>query len=693
MRYTGRVNGPVHASLASAKPVPLHPGLGPVLIEVGEVPPGPFAPARFQRDALAAVAAHDVLVSAPTGSGKTWIAQEAIRASLAAGRQAWYTTPLKALSNQKFRQFQRLFGEEAVGLLTGERRMNPRAPLIVGTTEILRNILYGTDGSSGGGAAGGAGGLALIVLDEAHYLGDPERGTAWEEVLLLAPPGARLLLLSASIPNADELAGWLREVRGRPPEVVREDQRPVPLRLLLADARGRLVPPALAGRVRTEERKRGWLIDLVRQLEAGHLLPAILFFPSRRECDAAARELSPLRTAGAEERARALGRWESEYPTLLGHPFRHTLIQSGIAPHHAGHLMGWRLAIEDLLAHGLVRAVAATTTLASGLDVPARTVVLSTLVRNSPEGPVSLSATEFQQMAGRAGRRGRDRIGIVVVPASDRSEASLGLAMADADAEPVHSAFTPSYTQVLNLLARRSLDSALAELHRSFAAYQGFMGGRVRLPRRLPEGEIARAASRARDGLTGLFLLRATVLQTLGYLDGHARLTQEGRWAMRLRHPRLLILGELVRRQQIPATGPRLAAAAAALGTERPPRAGGTRARLAAISHIVEDVTRVEREMGLVPDLVAEEFKPEWHRVRRRIIPSPAERRAEAVEAWARGVEWTRLVTAAESEEGDLQRTILQAAEILMQLEGIPMPALRLLARTTREELLRPPVV
>ncbi len=682
MRYTGRVNMP-------GKPVQLHPGLGPVLIEVGEVPPGPFAPARFQREALAAVAAHDVLVSAPTGSGKTWIAQEAIRASLSAGRQTWYTTPLKALSNQKFRQFQQLFGEESVGLLTGERRINPRAPVIVGTTEILRNILYGTDTAAGGSPAS----LALIVLDEAHYLGDAERGTAWEEVLLLAPHGARLLLLSASIPNADELAGWLGEVRGRAPEVVREDQRPVPLRLLLAGARGRLLPPEAAARLRPEERKRGWLVDLVRQLDAGHLLPAILFFPSRRECDEAARELSPLRTAGAEERARALGRWESEYPTLLGHPFRHTLIQSGIAPHHAGHLMGWRLALEDLLARGLVRAVAATTTLASGLDVPARTVVLSTLVRNSPQGPVSLSATEFQQMAGRAGRRGRDRIGIVVVPASDRSEASLGLAMADADAEPVHSAFAPSYTQVLNLLARRSLDAALAELQRSFAAYQGGMGGRVRLPRRLPEGEIARAASRARDGLTGLFLLHAAVLQTLGYLDSHARLTQEGRWAMRLRHRRLLILAELVRRQQIPATGPRLAAAAAALGTERPPRAGGTRARLAAISHVVEEVTRVEREMGIEPDPVAEEFKTEWHRVRRRIIPSPAERRAEVVETWARGGEWTRLVTAAESEEGDLQRTILQAAEILMQLEGIPMPALRLLARTTREELLRPPVV
>lgn len=663
-------------------PVTLHPGLSPTLIEVGEVPPGPFVPARFQEEALAALAAGDVLVSAPTGSGKTWIAQEAVRAHIAGAGQTWYTTPLKALSNQKFRQFQRLFGEDAVGLLTGERRINPRAPVIVGTTEILRNILYG-----------GTEGIGFIVLDEAHYLGDVERGTAWEEVLMLAPRGARLLLLSASIPNADELAGWLGVVRGRQPRVVYEHERPVPLRLLLADPRGRLMPPALTGRPKREERRAGWLVELLRQLDAGRLLPAILFFPSRRECDQAARDLAPLRQPDAEDRARALGRWESEYPTLMGHPFRHMLIQSGIAPHHAGHLMGWRLAVEDLLARGLIRAVAATTTLASGLDVPARTVVLSTLVRNSPRGPVGLSATEFQQMAGRAGRRGRDRVGVVVIPAADRSEAHLGLALAEAEPEPVESAFAPSYTQVLNVLSRRSLDEALRELDRSFAAYQGLQGRRPRLPRRLPPGVIGEAASQASDALGAGFLLHAAVLQTLGYLDREARLTQAGRWAMRLRHPRLLVLAELVRRGQVPSAGPRLAAFAAALGTERPPRAGGTKARLAALSHVVEEVTRLEHELGLEPDPVAQEFKAEWHRLRRRVMPSPAERRADAAEAWARGAEWMKLVAASDVEEGDLQRTILQAAEILMQLEGLPQPALRLLARETRESMLRPPVV
>ncbi len=664
-----------------AKQVSLHPGLGPVLAEVGEVPSGGFSPARFQWEALGALERGDVLVLAPTGSGKTWIAQEAIQKGLAPGRQIWYTTPLKALSNQKFRQFQGLFGEEAVGLVTGERRINPRAPLIVGTTEILRNILYG------GGEE-----FSLIVLDEAHYLGDAERGTVWEEVLMLAPQHSRLLLLSASLPNVDELAGWLEEVRGRPPRVVREDERPVPLRTLLVDGRGALLPTTLAPKLRPEPRRQGWLVELVRQLEAGGLLPAILFFPSRRECDLAARELSVLRAEGAEERARALGRWESEYPTLLGHSYRHTLIQCGAAPHHAGHLMAWRLAVEEMLSRGLVRAVAATTTLASGLDVPARTVVLSTLVRNSPQGPVELSATEFQQMSGRAGRRGRDRVGIVVVPASDRGEARLGLAMARSDAEPVTSAFTPSYSQVLNMLSRRSLRDALDGLGRSFAAYQGHLGRRPKFPREMPAGAVAREASLADDGLSGSFLLHAAVLQKLGYLDAEARLTGDGRWAARLRHRSNLILAEIVRRGQIPQNGPRLAAIAAALGTERPPREGGRRARLTWLSHLVSEISRLELSFGIEPDPVAGEFRTEWQRTRRRILPSPAERRAEAVETWARGVEWTRLIAQAGAEEGDLQRAILQAAEILMQLEGLQIPALRALARATRETLLRPPI-
>src|SRR3990172_2670953 len=188
-----------------------------ILEDVGSPPPAPFIPAPFQEAALAASRAGDVLVCAPTGSGKTWIAEQAMSEVLAARGTAWYTTPLKALSNQKFHRFGGLYGTEAVGLLTGERKINAQAPIVVATTEILRNALYGTSTVPD-----------LIVLDEAHYLSDPERGTAWEEILMLAPKRSRLLLLSATFPNADVIASWLTEVRGTRPDVIVEQVRPPP---------------------------------------------------------------------------------------------------------------------------------------------------------------------------------------------------------------------------------------------------------------------------------------------------------------------------------------------------------------------------------------------------------------------------------------------------------------------------------
>src|SRR3989449_187549 len=367
--------------MATSRPAPRQPVRRPtsgklraILQDVGTPPPAPFVPAPFQEAALAAVRSGDVLVAAPTGSGKTWIAEQAVSEILAGGGVAWYTTPLKALSNQKFHRFAGLYGAESVGLLTGERRINAQAPVIVATTEILRNALYGDRLTP-----------QLIVLDEAHYLSDRERGTAWEEILLLAPGRSRLLLLSATFPNAEVIASWLAEVRGKRPEGIVERVRPVALR---------------------------------------------------------------------------------------AHAFRSAITDSGIAPHHAGHTTAWRLAVEDLLARGLIRVVCATTTLAAGLDVPARTVALSTLVRNSPDGPVVLSATEFHQMSGRAGRRGKDTIGVVVLPATSRDEAREGLALIDAEPDPVTSSFSPGYVQVLNLLRRSSLEEALRELNRSLAAYE-----------------------------------------------------------------------------------------------------------------------------------------------------------------------------------------------------------------------------
>lgn len=753
--------------MAPTKPVtrqlvrrPTSGKLRAILQDVGTPPPAPFVPAPFQEAALAAVRTGDVLVSAPTGSGKTWIAEQAIGEILASGGTAWYTTPLKALSNQKFHRFVGLYGVESVGLLTGERRVNAQAPVIVATTEILRNALYGNRLIPD-----------LIVLDEAHYLADQERGTAWEEILLLASRRTRFLLLSATFPNADVIAAWLTEVRGRRPEVIAEHTRPVPLRYVLADGRGRLIPPEALGHLPPGGRSSGWLQGLLRELEHYSLLPVILFFPSRRQCDDAARTLAMLRAFGPELRGAALGRWEREFPFLRQHPFRNAVIDSGVAPHHAGHTTAWRLAVEDLLARGLIRVVCATTTLASGLDVPARTVALSTLVRNSPEGPVLLTATEFHQMSGRAGRRGKDTIGVVVLPAVSREEAREGLALIDAEPDPVTSSFTPGYVQVLNLLRQSTLQEALGELNRSLAAferreevkrlrdaiasiapdelaerpcddrlvtrgrYERMRERLTRLERQVVQGqaeseevtslkeEVAAwpcatcpverrclatiEALRARElrrsslrqalhtvesSLADEFTRRAAVLRKLRYLDESYRPTAEGVWAAELRHPRVLMLAEAVRRSLIGGSTAAWAAAGGALATERAPRRGGE-AGLQALAKLARELADLERQHALKPDGTAQQFEPEWDPISRRRIPSPADRRADVAMAWMRGADWNHLVAESEAEEGDLQRIILQAAEVLMQLEGLPFPDVRTAARDARLRLLRPPVV
>jgi len=728
-----------------------------ILEDVGTPPAAPFVPAAFQEAALAAVRTGDVLVCAPTGSGKTWIAEQAMSELLAAGGTAWYTTPLKALSNQKYHRFSGIYGVESVGLLTGERKINGQAPIVVATTEILRNALYGDAMTPN-----------LIVLDEAHYLSDPERGTAWEEILLLAPARSRLLLLSATFPNANSVAAWLEEVRGTKPQIIAEHTRPVPLRYIMSDARGRLIPPDAVGHLQSGNRASSWLPNLMRDLEHYSLLPVILFFPARRQCDEAARDLASLRAFGPELRAAALGRWEREFPYLKQHAFRTALIDSGVAPHHAGHTTAWRLAIEDLLGRGLVRAVCATTTLASGLDVPARTVALSTLVRNSPEGPVVLTATEFHQMSGRAGRRGKDTIGIVVLPAASREEAREGLALIDAEPDPVTSSFTPGYVQVLNLLRRSTLQDALRELNRSLAAFERraevmrlrdaiasippdelverpcddrlFTRGRYermldRLRRLQKQGrssdvEVAalkeeieawpcttcpvedrclatiedlrarehrrsslrQALHKIEGALTDEFNRRASVLKRLGYLDESYRLTAEGMWAAELRHPRALVLSEIVRRSMVGGSTAAWAAVAGALGTERAPYRGGE-AGLSAIGRLVRELADLERQHALDPGEALKQFEPEWDPASRRRIPSPADRRADAVVAWMRGADWSTLLKESQSEEGDLQRIMLQAAEVLMQLEGLPFPDVRAAARDARLRLLRAPVI
>lgn len=251
-RETGKRHPPAPDSLTSRPSrVSQTPEVRKLLEGIGRPPEAPFKPDPFQLEALAALEFEDVLVTAPTGSGKTWIAREEIRRLIAAGKRAWYTSPLKALTNSKYQEFSAEFGAERVGILTGDRKENPDAPLIVGTTEIYRNQLFDALRSSRDVRAD------LVVLDEAHYLADEDRGHVWEEAIILSPPRIRLLLLSATIGNADEFAQWIEGVRGvRCGVVTRPGDRPVPLKaaLLLPDQRllpllneaGRLNPEILA---------------------------------------------------------------------------------------------------------------------------------------------------------------------------------------------------------------------------------------------------------------------------------------------------------------------------------------------------------------------------------------------------------------------------------------------------------------
>jgi superfamily II RNA helicase len=770
-------------------------GVSNFLREVGEAPPAPFAPASFQLAALRALERGDVLVSAPTGSGKTWIAEQEIARFLRRGddsggaspasRRIWYTAPLKALSNQKFRRFQALYGEEAVGLLTGERRVNPHAPVLVATTEILRNALYDVPGEQSP--------PDVVVLDEAHYLADPDRGTAWEEILLLAPPGVRLLLLSATIPNALQLAAWLESVRGRAPEVITLETRPVPLQFLLTDGAGRLLPPD-ARQVRTHRRHPQWLQASVDALRRHDLTPAILFFPSRRECDDAARVLGSHPAPGEEQRAGLLRDWIARVPQLAAHPLLPALRRAGVAPHHAGHLTAWRMCVEELLERGLVRLVCATTTLAAGLDVPARTVLLSTLYRHGPGGPEPLTATEFHQMTGRAGRRGRDRLGIAVIAAETPDEAREGLALSNAAPDPVTSAFSPSDSQVLNLLARSAEPEAEQMLSRSFAAFlraPQIAAARARLEalpadplierpcgdrlatrsrfetllhqlrrarrRKTPaaeevarlgravvempctgcpvverclatlpalaavEGErkeLTRDVERLEGQEVRQFRLRAAVLRDMGYLDAEGHLTAVGRLAVRIRHPRMLVLAESLRTGLFPPDPPALAALCGALGTERIAGPGGpyrraagsrpgalraaaglggsavadrglepVRRALGALRRTIASVNERLRSAGLPGDPIAEEFESTDGG------PPPALRRAAVVGAWAAGGPWDRITAAHHVADGDLQRLVWQAAEILAQLEDLPSGPLSAAARAARGAVLRSPVI
>ncbi|HYF45925.1 MAG TPA: DEAD/DEAH box helicase, partial [Acidimicrobiales bacterium] len=452
----------------------------------------------FQQQAVAAIdRGESVLVAAPTGAGKTVVAEHAVARVLEerSGR-VFYTTPIKALSNQKYGDLVRRHGAEQVGLLTGDNSINGDARVVVMTTEVLRNMIY---------AGRPLDDLRFVVLDEVHYLQDTYRGPVWEEVIIHVPAHVRLVCLSATVSNADELAAWLTEVRG-PTATVIESHRPVELEHLYAVSDGveerlRVVPTLVHERPNPEgpdfdaERLRGrgpggrrrhrWFTpdraELVDLLDDEGLLPTIFFVFSRAGCDDGARYVARTRSrlTTAEERARIAdivdehvqGLTDRDLAALQFGAWRDGL-EAGVAAHHAGMVPPFKEAVEACFVQGLVKVVFATETLALGINMPARSVVISSLSKFTGERHERLTPSQYTQLTGRAGRRGIDDHGTAIVLWSPYVAFSDVATLAASRRFELRSAFRPTYNMAANLVRRHDPETAHRLLSLSFAQFQ-----------------------------------------------------------------------------------------------------------------------------------------------------------------------------------------------------------------------------
>jgi superfamily II RNA helicase len=443
----------------------------------------PFALDKFQLQAVHALEqGRSVVVCAPTGSGKTLIGEYAIHRALRNKGRVFYTTPLKALSNQKFRDFRQEFGEGNVGLLTGDISIDRDAPVVVMTTEIFRNMLYGTRiGEVGTSVAG----VEAVVLDECHYMNDKQRGTVWEESIIYCPPDIQLVALSATVDNSQQLTEWMSKVHG-PTELIYSNYRPVPLDFHFANVKGifplldqqnaKLNPKLKSNRPPKQQRKSEEVPSIpfiVAKLAAEEMLPAIYFIFSRRGCDKAITEVANLNLVSPAESAllkERIDRFLLETPEAARAGQVDPLYR-GIAAHHAGILPAWKVLVEELFSQGLIKVVFATETLAAGINMPARTTVISSLSKRTDQGHRLLTASEFLQMAGRAGRRGKDVVGHVVTAQTRFEGAKEAGYLATSAPDPLVSQFTPSYGMVLNLLQTHTLDEARELVERSFGQF------------------------------------------------------------------------------------------------------------------------------------------------------------------------------------------------------------------------------
>ena len=455
-----------------------------------------------------------LLVAAPTGAGKTVVGEFSAFLALEQGKKCFYTTPIKALSNQKFAEFVGKFGEENVGLLTGDTNINSEAPILVMTTEVLRNMLYAGSSTLTN--------LQSVVMDEVHYLADKFRGAVWEEVLIHLMESVQVISLSATVSNAEEFGEWLGTVRGGT-DVIVSEIRPIPLyqhvlignRLVdLFKEPGKINPELLAleresmRKIKVPRHRRERFDEsenklsrpeIIETLDRQGLLPAITFIFSRAACDAAVKQcvFSGLRLTNTEERklivetaSRLNANLAQEDLDILGYDEWLDALERGIAAHHAGLLPSFKETVEDLFKRGLVKAVFATETLALGINMPAKTVILEKLTKWNGEAHVPITPGEYTQLTGRAGRRGIDIEGNAIVQWSPTIDSAMVAGLASTRTYPLRSSFTPTYNMAINLIHRFGRERARGSLESSFAQFQADRAV-VGLVRQIKKNEVA----------------------------------------------------------------------------------------------------------------------------------------------------------------------------------------------------------
>ncbi len=659
-----------------------------------------FQPDPFQVKAIEMIRRElDCLVTAPTGSGKTWIAEQAIRLMLKNKRKAWYASPLKALSNSKYAEFSELFGHENTGILTGDRKENAEAPVIVGTTEILRNQLYdamhrGVDLETD-----------FVILDEAHFLGDPDRGVVWEETMIYLPARIPLLLLSATIGNAELIADWLKSIRRKRCVVVEEFVRPVPLYPLFLHPSGTLFPLLAPPKDANAQKIRLYpkvakavagskppqlgsghslppMIGVLEVLRKYRLLPAIFFLKSRADCDGAVAMCAGMTADEDPERSRRrkerIDDFTARFPHIAGHRQMKHLTRLAIGAHHSGQLPAWKMLIENLMTEGLLDAVFATSTVAAGVNFPARTIAFLNSDRFNGREFVPLTATEFHQMTGRAGRRGMDNIGFAVVIPGKFMDIPMVARLFQETASDVYSQIRIDFSMTLNLLLSHKPEQIRDLLDRSFAAHHMAAYGKKR--------KFDPDAGTDPRLLWHDFVRHLDFLKAKGYVDDDDRLTGDGMWASQLRIDHPLMVAEGFRNGLFPASDPFLLAAVMAAFVNEKETDDASMDRSKISKSLIKSFKKIDS--GLAP-FAAQMRKKGFSAPTLFFLP------AWSLYLWARGVPWEHAVKASQMAEGDLAMLVLRTADNLRHIRNIGrvFPDAARTSEEAIERILRDPVI